>query len=518
MADKCSCSCKCCSDPAACQSKCDCSCKCCEGGRRGDKTCCGVRSEEATLFASSQEPVTTVTEERTVVEGDDGKGTVTSTVIETHTVFAPPSDTRGGVSSDTTITAGEAAAAGKQKSEKCASMCCRSGSCACDCKCCREKACTCVCCAKGKDSKTVEKTATSLEGSSKCPCCSSSEGACMCRCECCQTCSCSCQCCKDKKKCCCCTDKKHGTCDCSCLCCAGAECRCCNCCKSRCDCDCRCCKRAQTCACKCNCACCQKQSCRSATGGSCCASKASTSQKGAPNIRDRVQKRKDGSCSQIQAQSEEEGGGKDEVLESEDADVNMCTVRPRQDMMESSTSYSYFASPEAIDSVKCLTVKGGEQVVLRRMRVSDYSAVRTLLPSVSRCPETLSETQLAEILRLPVFYAWCCYSVRGEQGDGEGGGQERAIAEGELLGYCEVILQPHLGRKPDGRLERVVVSQTFRGRGLATKMCQEVIQQIRDAGVCGRLDLTVEKPDARHIYEDKLGFRAVDTSVLRLEL
>lgn len=35
---------------------------------------------------------------------------------------------------------------------------------------------------------------------------------------------------------------------------------------------------------------------------------------------------------------------------------------------------------------------------------------------------------------------------------------------------------------------------------------------------CNRIDLTVEKPDARHVYEKKLKFTPVATTVLRLSL
>lgn len=172
----------------------------------------------------------------------------------------------------------------------------------------------------------------------------------------------------------------------------------------------------------------------------------------------------------------------------------------------------------------------GEGVIFRRMRVSDYPSVRKLMPSVSRCFLVFDEEQVAEILSLPTFFAWCCFrkqktvadreKTREETGGGKEGGQEDEArqAEGDLLGYCEMILQPHWGRKPDGRLERVVVSEHFRGRGLATQMCREVIQVMKESGIVGRIDLTVEKPDARHVYEDKLGFKEVDTKVLRLEV
>lgn len=46
------------------------------------------------------------------------------------------------------------------------------------------------------------------------------------------------------------------------------------------------------------------------------------------------------------------------------------------------------------------------------------------------------------------------------------------------MGFLELLRLPHLGRKFDGRLERVVVSEDFRNKGLATKMCQHTIAQV----------------------------------------
>lgn len=49
----------------------------------------------------------------------------------------------------------------------------------------------------------------------------------------------------------------------------------------------------------------------------------------------------------------------------------------------------------------------------------------------------------------------------------------------ELVGYCELYRLPHIGRNFDSRIERVVVREAFRGRGLATLMCEHLIQQVR---------------------------------------
>lgn len=85
-----------------------------------------------------------------------------------------------------------------------------------------------------------------------------------------------------------------------------------------------------------------------------------------------------------------------------------------------------------------------------------------------------------------------------------------------MCGFCELYVMPHLGRAADGRLERVVVSPAYRGKGIATAMCQLVLKLAKEQLEIGRLDLTVEKPEARHIYT-KLGFAPVNTETLRLQ-
>ncbi|CBZ52042.1 putative acetyltransferase domain-containing protein [Neospora caninum Liverpool] len=513
----CVCNCTCCKQPdrrtgacCALDKKCDCSCRCCQTSSKcsqpGSDRASFTRIVEHTLLASSEEPVTKVTQERVVIEGDDGK-TVTSTETECRTMFAPSSSEPEKVSSDVTITSGEAGGAEQKSSGKCKCVCCSDSSCACTCTCCKERSPTGRCCRTGEG-----QTKTGDKGCKKCMCCSASKGACACPCACCAPCTCSCACCKDKKKCSCCSDGDQGRCGCSCACCKKTECQCCKCCTKTCPCECQCCRvsRDKTGACGCDCACCAKSG--AVTGGSCCASKKSQAQKGAMmRGGERGREERLGTARHRERTPKDEERSGDPVRKAASSyREKMCEMMAGAD--DAVSPCPYFSSVPR-DFVKILTCKTGEQVILRRMELSDYPAVRVLLPSVSRCPTTLSDAQVASILSLPVFYAWCCFSVKNAESEG---GDERE-REGDLLGYCEVLLQPHLGRKPDGRLERVVVSERFRGRGLATKMCEAVVQEVRERDLCGRLDLTVEKLEARHIYENKLGFKAVDTSVLRLE-
>ncbi|KAL8427876.1 hypothetical protein ACSSS7_007497 [Eimeria intestinalis] len=153
--------------------------------------------------------------------------------------------------------------------------------------------------------------------------------------------------------------------------------------------------------------------------------------------------------------------------------------------------------------------KDGRTYKVRLMKPSDYSGVCELLPLVSRGQQRLSDETLAAVLKQPTYFPFCCFLSN----DGNG----RKTDEQQLCGFCEVYVQPHLRRAADGRLERVVVAQDFRGCGVATAMCQAVLQLAKNQLNLGRIDLTVEKPDAKHIYT-KLGFTTVDTETLRLQL
>lgn len=138
-------------------------------------------------------------------------------------------------------------------------------------------------------------------------------------------------------------------------------------------------------------------------------------------------------------------------------------------------------------------------VVFRPMEVDDYGAVRDLVPLVSRCFTRFSSQDVQALLALPTYHPWC--AIRKDTG--------------ALVGFVELLRLPHIGRQFDGRLERVVVSENFRNRGLATMMCEYLITQAKEVLNCGRIELTVEKENARHIYEQKLQFVPVSTTVMR---
>ncbi|CDJ42495.1 acetyltransferase domain-containing protein, putative [Eimeria tenella] len=191
----------------------------------------------------------------------------------------------------------------------------------------------------------------------------------------------------------------------------------------------------------------------------------------------------------------------------------------------------------ACESPVVFTVKD-KKYILRKMRRTDYEAARDLLPLVSRCQQQLTEADLSIILEQPTYLPFCCFaaapdmgathtaaaspevSCTGSNGCAEAaranaGNTDSASSEGPLCGFCEVYIQPHLGRAADGRLERVVIHPSFRGQGLGTQMCRLVLQIAQKQLSLGRIDLTVEKDDARHIYT-KLGFEPVPTETLRL--
>ncbi|KAL8270734.1 hypothetical protein Esti_005336 [Eimeria stiedai] len=165
--------------------------------------------------------------------------------------------------------------------------------------------------------------------------------------------------------------------------------------------------------------------------------------------------------------------------------------------------------PEGGLSPISVSAKDGRGYTVRLMQASDYPGVCELLPLVSRGQQQLGEETLAAVLQQPTYLPFCCFSSRAHHGN--------ADDKQQLCGFCELYIQPHLRRAADGRLERVVVAPAFRGCGVATAMCQAVLQLAKTRLGLGKVNLTVEKPDAKHIYT-KLGFTRVDTETLTLQL
>eukprot|EP00918_Siedleckia_nematoides_P049656 GHVU01108836.1.p1 GENE.GHVU01108836.1~~GHVU01108836.1.p1 ORF type:complete len:218 (+),score=21.87 GHVU01108836.1:317-970(+) len=124
---------------------------------------------------------------------------------------------------------------------------------------------------------------------------------------------------------------------------------------------------------------------------------------------------------------------------------------------------------------------------------------RVLLSSeVSSCEIELAEDAVAQITALNTYFPFVVID-----------------SSGEIIGFAELYCLPHLGRRCDARLERVVVDETHRGKGIASALCVHILQLAEGVLHCGRVDLTVEKDNARHIYEDKLGFEQIQTTVMR---
>eukprot|EP00918_Siedleckia_nematoides_P049657 GHVU01108837.1.p1 GENE.GHVU01108837.1~~GHVU01108837.1.p1 ORF type:complete len:186 (+),score=34.68 GHVU01108837.1:40-558(+) len=139
-----------------------------------------------------------------------------------------------------------------------------------------------------------------------------------------------------------------------------------------------------------------------------------------------------------------------------------------------------------------------EEFVVRLMKKSDYAAARKLIPKVSSCEIELAEDAVAQITALNTYFPFVVID-----------------SSGEIIGFAELYCLPHLGRRCDARLERVVVDETHRGKGIASALCVHILQLAEGVLHCGRVDLTVEKDNARHIYEDKLGFEQIQTTVMR---
>eukprot|EP01070_Trichotokara_eunicae_P006460 Trichotokara_eunicae@DN4991_c0_g1_i1.p1 len=142
-----------------------------------------------------------------------------------------------------------------------------------------------------------------------------------------------------------------------------------------------------------------------------------------------------------------------------------------------------------------------EKFYVRLMEVEDYAAVSNLLPKVTRCYEKKSSHEIEKMLLMPTFFPFVCIEMSTKR----------------TAGYAELHLRPHLCRAMDSSLEKVVVDNSYRGMGVGTKLCQYVIRMARDEYHCGKIDLTAEKEDAIHIYQNKLGFEKWDTGIYRLQ-
>lgn len=180
-------------------------------------------------------------------------------------------------------------------------------------------------------------------------------------------------------------------------------------------------------------------------------------------------------------------------------------------------------------------VKANKRVIVRTFTLADYARVRSMLPKVSRCSKWFDEESIAYMTSLGTFFPFVICVVQREEKDAntpsdlaerEGGppsiGGTTAMSKStddhqleKIIGYAELHRLPHMGRGMDGRLEKVLVLEEWRGKKIAQVACQCLLDIARDELHCGRCDLTVEKPDAMAVYT-KLGFEPVETQVLRL--
>eukprot|EP00382_Lankesteria_abbotti_P005524 CAMPEP_0113845282 /NCGR_PEP_ID=MMETSP0372-20130328/669_1 /TAXON_ID=340204 /ORGANISM="Lankesteria abbotti" /LENGTH=195 /DNA_ID=CAMNT_0000814305 /DNA_START=23 /DNA_END=610 /DNA_ORIENTATION=- /assembly_acc=CAM_ASM_000359 len=144
------------------------------------------------------------------------------------------------------------------------------------------------------------------------------------------------------------------------------------------------------------------------------------------------------------------------------------------------------------------------EVAIGPMTCADYADVRELIPGVSQCTTTFAEDDVNALLAIPTYHPVC---VRLVPSNGNS-------KDSTLVGFAELYRLPHLGRGFDARLERVLIIEDYRGMGLATKLCNYMIEQAKVLG-CGRVDLTVEAENAKHVYGNKLHFKEVDTTVMR---
>eukprot|EP01056_Protomagalhaensia_sp_Gyna25_P003247 Protomagalhaensia_sp_Gyna_25__3246@NODE_2952_length_804_cov_291_594771_g2467_i0_p1_GENE_NODE_2952_length_804_cov_291_594771_g2467_i0NODE_2952_length_804_cov_291_594771_g2467_i0_p1_ORF_typecomplete_len181_score17_41Acetyltransf_10/PF13673_7/2e09Acetyltransf_1/PF00583_25/5e09Acetyltransf_7/PF13508_7/8_4e06Acetyltransf_4/PF13420_7/3_6e05Acetyltransf_3/PF13302_7/0_00014FR47/PF08445_10/0_075_NODE_2952_length_804_cov_291_594771_g2467_i031573 len=144
-----------------------------------------------------------------------------------------------------------------------------------------------------------------------------------------------------------------------------------------------------------------------------------------------------------------------------------------------------------------IELQDGKYLHCRPMTLSDYEEVRAIIPQVTRCHKVMRSGEVASMLSCGNFFPYvvCCEDV--------------------IIGYAELHRLPHFGRGFDCRLEKVLITEPFRGQKVAQRFCGFLCDLARDELECGRVDLTVEKPDAKALYTH-LGFSRVDTEVWRL--
>lgn len=141
-------------------------------------------------------------------------------------------------------------------------------------------------------------------------------------------------------------------------------------------------------------------------------------------------------------------------------------------------------------------------VIVRQFTVEDYEEVfNELLSLVSRCSSSKpfhSRETIEIFLRNPTYHPFVV----------------RSSSDGSLVAFLEIYRHIHLGRTFDAELHRVVVAPAYRGKKIAQSVCGWVLEVMKNQLYCGRIDLMVEKDDARKVYTN-LGFKPVETDLMR---
>jgi ribosomal protein S18 acetylase RimI-like enzyme len=89
--------------------------------------------------------------------------------------------------------------------------------------------------------------------------------------------------------------------------------------------------------------------------------------------------------------------------------------------------------------------------------------------------------------------------------------------EGRIVGVVVInVIHKVLGR--EGRIDEIVVDESMRGRGLATKLMDKAAHELRDRG-CTMVELTssARREGANKLYKS-LGYELRETNVYRLKL
>ncbi|KAK2197738.1 bifunctional GNAT domain/Acyl-CoA N-acyltransferase [Babesia duncani] len=135
----------------------------------------------------------------------------------------------------------------------------------------------------------------------------------------------------------------------------------------------------------------------------------------------------------------------------------------------------------------------------------EYEIVRPLVEGLSRCPVFHTQEYVEAMLSLPTYFPFIILLKKDVLNP------ELPLEECRIVGFFEIYMLPHMGRFPDSRLERFVVSPDYHNRGIGQGMLELAIKFCKSHLGCNRIDLIAKNSIAIHIYK-KFGFSEITES------